>query len=93
MWGASPAVSAVDLDCSSNDMRRVCDHRRLCQQQKQNLPLEVARLENLARPNHDWNHYIRAERYALSATFGAHVAQGCLSVLTAASVKFGLKLA
>jgi hypothetical protein len=93
MWGASPAVSAVDLGCSSNDMRCVCDHRRLCQQQKQNLQLEIARLQNLARPNHDWNQYIRAEWYALNATFGVNVAQGCLSVLTAASVKFGLKLA
>jgi hypothetical protein len=29
----------------------------------------------------------------LNATFGVHVAQGCHSVLPAASVKFGLKLA
>jgi hypothetical protein len=93
MWGASPAVSAVDLGCSSNDMRRVCDHRRLHQQQKQNLQLAVARLQNLARPIHDWNQYTRAEWYALNATFGVHVARGYLSVTTAASVKFGLKLA
>jgi N-formylglutamate amidohydrolase len=93
MWFARPAVSAVDQDCSSNDMRRVCDHGRLYQQQKQNLQLEVARLQNLARPYHDWNQCIRAEWYALNATFGVHVAQGCHSVLPAASVKFGLKLA
>jgi hypothetical protein len=93
MGFARPAASAVGQDCSSKDMRRVCDHGRLYQQPKQNLQLEVARLQNLARPYHDWNQHIRAEWYALNATFGVHVARGCLSVLTAASVKFGLKLA
>jgi N-formylglutamate amidohydrolase len=93
MWFSRPAVSAVDQDCSSNDMRRVCNHGRRYRQQKQNLRLEVARLQKLARPYHDWNQYIRAEWYALNATFGVHVAQGCHSVLTAASVKCGLKLA
>jgi hypothetical protein len=93
MWFARPAVSAVDQDCSSNDMRRVCDHGRLYQQQKQDLQLEVALLQNLARRYHDWNQYIRTEWYALNATFGVHVAQGCHSVLTAASLKFPLKLA
>jgi N-formylglutamate amidohydrolase len=93
MWFARFAVSAVDEDCSSNDMRRVCDHGRLYQQPKQNLQLAVARLQNLARPYHDWNQSIRAEWYASHATFGVHFAQGCHSVLTAASVKFGLNLA
>jgi hypothetical protein len=93
MWGASPAVSAVDLVCSSNEMRRVCDHRRLYQQPQQNFELKVARLQYSASPYHRWNQYIRAEWYALNATFGVHIAQGCLSVLAAASLKFGLKLA
>jgi hypothetical protein len=93
MWFARPAISAVDQDCSSNDMRRVCDHGRLYQLQEQNLQLEVARLQNLARPYRDWNQYSRAEWYALNAIFGVRVAQGCHSVLTAASVKLGLKLA
>jgi hypothetical protein len=93
MWFARSAVSAVDEDCSSNDMRRVCDQGRLYQQPKQNLQRVVARLQNLARPYHDWNQYIRAEWHASNAAFGVHVAQGCHSVLTAASVKFGLKLA
>jgi hypothetical protein len=93
MWLARLAVSTVDQDCSSNDMRRVCDHGRLYRQQKQDLQLEVAHLQNPARPYHDWNHSIQAEWYALHAKFGVLVAQGCRSVLTAASVKFGLKLA
>jgi hypothetical protein len=93
MWFARPAVSAVDQDCSSNDTCRVCEHGRLDQQPKQDLQLEVARLQILARSCHDWNRYIRANWYALNAAFGVQVAQGCHRVLNAASVKFGLKLA
>jgi hypothetical protein len=93
MWFARPAVSAVDQDCLSNDTRRVCDHGRRYQQPKQNLQLAVARLQNLARPYHDWRQYIRTECCASNATFGVHVAQRCHNVLIAASAKFGLKLA
>jgi hypothetical protein len=93
MWFARLAASAVDQDCSSNDMRRVCDLGRSYQPPKRSLQLEVARLQNLARPYHDWNQYIRAEWYALNAAFRVYAARGRRSVFTAASEKFGLKLA
>jgi hypothetical protein len=88
-----PAVNAVDQDCSSNDMRPVCDHGLPYQPPERNLRLVVARLQNSAHPYHDWHQYIRAEWFVLKATFRVHVARGCLSVLTAASEKFGLQLA
>ena len=90
---ARPAVSAVDQDCSSNDMHRVCDHGRSYQPPQRNLQPEVARLQNSARRYRHWKQYIRAEWYVLNAAFRVHVARGCLSVFTAASEKFGLKLA
>jgi hypothetical protein len=93
MGFARLAVSAVDQDCSSNDMRRVCDHQRPYQPPKRNSQLEVARLQNSARPYHDWNKHIPAEWYAPNAAFRVRVARGCLTALTAASEKFGMKLA
>jgi hypothetical protein len=90
---AQPAVSAVDQDCSSNDMRPVCDHGRPYQPPKRNLRQVVARLLNSARRYHGWRQYIRAEGCVLNTTFRVPVPRGCLSVLTAASEKFGLKLA
>ena len=93
MWFARPAISAVDQDCSSNDMRRVCDHGRAYQPTKRNMQRFVAPLQNSIHSYNDWRQYIRAECDVLNATFGVHVAQGRHSVLTAASVKFGLQLA
>ncbi|HEY4762208.1 MAG TPA: hypothetical protein VIH75_00940 [Candidatus Sulfotelmatobacter sp.] len=58
-----------------------------------NSPPEAARLQNSARPYHDWSEYIAAERYVPDAAFRLHIARGCLTALTAASEKFGLKLA
>jgi hypothetical protein len=93
MWFAWPAISAVDQDCSSNDMRRVCDHGRLYQPAKRNSRLEVARLQNSARPYHDRNHYIRTKWNAPNAAFRVRVARTCLTVLTDASEKFGMRVA
>lgn len=87
------AISALDQDCSSNDMYRVCDHGSPYQLPGRNSPLEVARLQNSARRYCDWNQYIREEWYLRSAAFRVHVARECGSVLTAASEKFGSKLA
>jgi hypothetical protein len=93
MWFARPAVSAVDQDCSSNDMRPVCDHGRAYQPTKRNLQLLVAPLHDSIHSYDDWRQYMRAECYVLHATFGVHAAQRSHSVLTTASAKFGLKLA
>jgi hypothetical protein len=93
MGFARSAVRAVDQDCSSNDMQRVCDLGRSYQPPKRNLQLEVARIQNPTRRYHHWNQYIRAEWYVLNAAFRVHVARGRLGVSTAASQKFGLKLA
>ena len=93
MGFARPAVSAVDQDCSSNDMRPVCDHGCACQATKRNLQLFVARLQNSIHSNEDLRPYIQAECDVLNRTFGVHVARGCESVLTTTSEKFGLKLA
>ena len=90
---ARPAVSAADQDSSSNDMRRVCDHGRRYQPPKRISRLEVARLQNSARRYCDWNQYIREEWYLRSGAFRVHVARECLTALTAASEKFGMKLA
>lgn len=93
MGFARPAVSAVDQDCSSNDMRRICDHQHSYQPPKRNSQLEVARLQNSAFPYHDYNPYIRAKWSAPDAAFRVRLARGCLTALTAASEKFGMKLA
>lgn len=90
---ARPAVGAVDQDGPSNGTRLVCDHGRAYQPPNRNLQLVVARLQNSAGRYRDRNQYIRAECYVLNATFRVQVARGCLSVLTTASAKFGLKLA
>ena len=93
MGFARSAIRAADQDCSSNDMRCDGDHARPYQAPKRNLQLEVARLQNPARPHHDSNQYNRAEWYLPSAAFRVHVARECVNVLTAASEKFGMKLA
>src|ERR1700723_1349797 len=90
---ARPAVSAADQDSSSNDMRRVCDHGRRYQPPKRISRLEVARLQNSAFPYHDSNPYNRTPWCAPNAAFRVHVARECLTALTAASEKFGMKLA
>jgi len=90
---ARPAVSAIDQDYSSNNVRPACDHGRPYQPPNRNLKLVVAPLQNAARPYHRWRQYVRAEWYVLNSTFRVHMARGCVSVLTAASEKFGLKLA
>jgi hypothetical protein len=93
MGFARSAVSAVDQDRSSNGKRCVCDHGHLSQPRKRNSQLEAARLQNSARRYHDWRQYIRADWYVLNSTFRVHIARGRVSVLTAASEKFGMKLA
>jgi hypothetical protein len=89
---ARPAVRAVNQDNSSNGTRCICDHRRPCRPPRRNTPPEVSRLQNSARPYHDWNQYIAADSDVPDAAFRMHVARGCLTALTAASEKFGLKL-
>jgi hypothetical protein len=90
---AQPAARAVDQDCSVNGARCIRDRGRPCRPPERNSPLEGARLQNFARRYRDGNQYTAAEWPAPDAAFRVHVARGRLTALTAASEKFGLKLA